>query len=75
MATSFKRRVCALERAMGASDGRLMGVVDLRAGQSPLDALADAGAGMWFLSDPQTDEGFLGEVRRNGKREVHHGNN
>lgn len=69
---TLENRLRAIEKALGASDGRLAGVIDLLPGQAPIDALAGAGVGFWFMSDAGTDEGFLGEVRRDGTREVHY---
>jgi|GEM_PF-3592693 len=72
MSASIRTRLKAIERAMGVSDSKLAGVIDLLPGQAPIDALAGAGVGYWFISDVVTDEGFLGEVRRDGTREVHY---
>lgn len=71
---SIEARLQAIEKVMGASASKLAGVIHLPPGQSPLDALTGAGVGFWFMSDTGTDEGFLGEVRRDGTREVHHAN-
>jgi len=71
MSASIRTRLKAIERAMGVSDSKLAGVIDLLPGQTPLDALANAGVGFWFMCDVKTSEGFLGEVRRDGTREVH----
>ena len=56
---------------MGKSDRKLVGVIDLLLGQKPIDALAGAGVGYWLILD-ELDGGYLGEVRRDGTREIHH---
>ena len=70
----LEKRLRAIERYMGRAESKLSGVVDLLPGQTPIDALAGAAVGLWMMFDPATDEGFLGEVRRDGTREVHCGN-
>lgn len=74
MGTLLENRLKAIERFMGKAESKLAGYLDLLPGQKPIDALAGVGVGLWFICDPKTDEGFLGEVRRNGTREVHYGN-
>ena len=71
MTASLRTRLEAIERAMGQTDSKLAGVIDLLPGQAPIDALAGAGVGLWLILD-ECDGGCLGEVRRDGTREIHH---
>ena len=73
MAT-LENRLIALERYIGKDESKLAGCIDLLPVQEPIDALAGAGVGLWLLVAAGTDEGFLGEVRRDGTREIHCGN-
>ncbi len=73
MSASIRRRLAALEGMAFAGDTQLQGVIDLLPGKTPLDALADAGVGFWLILD-EHDGGCLGEVRRDGTKEIHHAN-
>lgn len=65
----LSNRLERLEKAMHSTDNGIAGVIELEPGQSPLDGLAGAGTGMWFILDAG-DEGSIGVVRRDGSKEI-----
>jgi hypothetical protein len=71
MSASIRARLRAIEKSMGASDGKMCGVIELEINQTPLEGLAGAGVGYWLILDAG-EKGYLGEVRLDGTREVHH---
>ena len=69
MSASIRAHIWAIEKSMSASDGKMCGVIELEINQTPLEELA--GVGYWLILDAG-EKGYLGEVRLDGTREVHH---
>lgn len=71
MSASIRTRLKVVEKALGASASKLVGVIELGINQTPLEGLAGGGVGYWLILDAG-EKGYLREVRRDGTREVHH---
>lgn len=69
MAT-IEQRLQALEAAHRINAGRFMGLLELEAGQRPIDALEGAKPGLWFITDASLNAGFMGRVSQSGKRTI-----
>ena len=68
---TLENRLAAIEHAMGKTANRLAGALELTPGQSPFEALAGAGVGLWFIYDSDGNTAHLGEALPDGTREVH----
>ena len=70
----LERRLRRLEIAWQTTDNHLRGTLDVLPGQRPEDALAGAAPGLWLLTDAACNEGWLGQVNRDGTVTVYASN-